>query len=210
MNNRSRRMILCSFCAAFLLCLSLPLTHLHAETKSMDTVTLDDSKENNPESKKGMVKLGGDQTTNKLTDKEEAPAHRKQFYIDENAVTYSEYERIMGEPPPGRYPGGESPVLSLTYRQAKDYCDRVGKRLPYDFEWEMAWGAGYRWRNPWSRHRANSYGRRGHDGYYPNHNDYGYNGTQGAWSYGSDDFSVYRDSHYSDDIYSKYGLRCAQ
>lgn len=227
MNNRSRRMISWSLGAAFFLWFFLPLIHLHAETRSMGTVVLVDSKEaqtshdienlqeNNQETPKGMVKVIEDQATKNLTDKKKKPVNLQPFYIDQNVVTYSEYERIMGEPPPGRYPGGESPVLSLTHRQAKDYCNRVGKRLPNVEEWEMTWGAGYRWHNPWVRHRANAYrGGNGFHGGYPSEeysgDGYGYYGKQGAWSYGSDDFSVYRDSHYSDDIYSKYGLRCAQ
>jgi uncharacterized caspase-like protein len=136
------------------------------------------------------------------------------FYMDVQEVTQKDYEQVMGKNP-SRFKGENLPVEKVTWQEAKEYCDRVGKRLPRETEWEMAWDAGYRWRSPWGHHRANSY-RGGYGdprGYppaeYPG-DDYGDNGTRGAWSYGSDDFSVYRDSHYSDDVYSKYGLRCAR
>lgn len=202
-------MIWGSLCVAFYLVFFLQ-SPLHAET-SQNT---ENHLENTPETPKGMVKVDGDQAAMNRADGGKAPFHHRPFYIDQYEVTYSQYLSIMGKPPPGEYAGGESPVLSLTYHQAKEYCDRVGKRLPIAMEWELAGRAGYRWRNPWGHYRGHSRGYGDPRGYpsveYPG-DGYGYYGKEGAWSYGqTDDFSVYRDSHYSDDVYSKYGLRCAR
>lgn len=170
-------------------------------------------KENNRGAPKGMVKIRGGQATRSLGGGKKVPVFLKPFYMDRSEVTYSEYENVMGEPPPGSYAGGQSPVISITYNQAREYCDRVGKRLPIEAEWGMAGSAGYSWQYPWG-YSANSYGSGYGGGYpsaeYPGDGD-GIYGKQGAWSYGpTEDFSVYRDSHSTENVLSQYGLRCAQ
>ena len=188
------------------------------EFKHEQVASLDPSvkpEENNRGAPKGMVKIGGGQATRSLGGGKKVPVFLKPFYMDRNEVTYSEYENMMGEPPPGSYAGGQSPVISITYNQAREYCNRVGKRLPIEAEWQMAGSAGYRWLYPWG-HSVNSYGsgygvQRGYpSAEYPG-DGYGIYGKQGAWSYGpTDDFSVYRDSHSTENVLSQYGLRCAQ
>ena len=108
---------------------------------------------------------------------EEGPEHKVTlgaFYVDQHEVTvrqYAVYLRETGGKPQLSKPAakGESPsvdadelpVVNITAREAKSYCEWAGKRLPTEAQWEAAarttdgrpfpWGA-----NPpiWGRSRA--------------------------------------------------------
>ncbi|MBI3814820.1 MAG: formylglycine-generating enzyme family protein [Nitrospinae bacterium] len=64
-----------------------------------------------------------------------------EFYIDKYEVTQREYEQVMGKNP-SRFKGSNLPVEQVTWHEAKEYCGKVGKRLPTEWEWEKAAKAG--------------------------------------------------------------------
>ena len=63
------------------------------------------------------------------------------FYIDKYEVTQREYEQVMGKNP-SSFKGSDRPVERVTWYEADEYCRKVGKRLPTEWEWEKAAKAG--------------------------------------------------------------------
>jgi hypothetical protein len=57
--------------------------------------------------------------------------------MDQHEVTQAEFERVM-ENNPSRFKGPNLPVDKATWYEASEYCGRVGKRLPTEWEWEFA------------------------------------------------------------------------
>jgi len=60
------------------------------------------------------------------------------FYIDKYPVTQAEFVRVMGYNPSLNKSDPNNPVDSVTQYVALEYCERVGKRLPTEAEWEYA------------------------------------------------------------------------
>ena len=92
---------------------------------------------------------------------DEAPAHRVHldaFYLDTHEVTQKQFQKVMGRNP-SEFTGGTLPVDSVTWYEARDYCARLGKRLPTEAEWEKAAKAGrstlYPWGNTMHSGKAN-------------------------------------------------------
>jgi len=65
----------------------------------------------------------------------------KEFYIDKYEITQREYEQVMGNNP-SFFKGTNNPVEQVTWYEADEYCRKVGKRLPTEWEWEKAAKAG--------------------------------------------------------------------
>ena len=82
----------------------------------------------------GSFLMGGEYET------DQAPAHEvflDAFYIDVKEVTQGDYESVMGFNP-SENKGIDLPVESLDWFEANDYCQKLGKRLPTEAEWEKA------------------------------------------------------------------------
>ena len=78
-------------------------------------------------------------------------ANVKTVCIDMYEVTQRQFESVMGDNP-SHFGGVQSrPVENVSWYQAKEYCQRLGKRLPTEWEWENAasskTGTKYYWGN---------------------------------------------------------------
>jgi formylglycine-generating enzyme required for sulfatase activity len=84
-----------------------------------------------------------------------------QFCIDQYEVTQAKYEQTMGTNP-SKFKGENNPVEQVTWHEAKAYCDKTGKRLPTEWEWEKAAKAGtttdYYWGKDSIENKANCFG----------------------------------------------------
>jgi formylglycine-generating enzyme required for sulfatase activity len=82
-----------------------------------------------------------------------------EFWIDRYEITNGDYKKFVdstdshppeywsdGEIPPGKR---DHPVMQVTWKQATEYCDWVGKRLPTEAEWEIAARGPFGWQYPW-------------------------------------------------------------
>ena len=68
-------------------------------------------------------------------------AHLSAFFIDKHEVTQEQFEKVMGNNP-SDFHGNNLPVEQVTWYEARDYCHKIGKRLPTEAEWEKAARAG--------------------------------------------------------------------
>jgi hypothetical protein len=68
----------------------------------------------------------------------EKPAHRvrlRPFYMDRTEVTTQAFRKFRPKYRPS-FSGGEKPATNVSWQEAHDYCQFVGKRLPSEAEWE--------------------------------------------------------------------------
>ncbi|NWF97588.1 MAG: SUMF1/EgtB/PvdO family nonheme iron enzyme [Nitrospirae bacterium] len=79
-------------------------------------------------------------TDDRTFDPIERPKHKvylDAFYIDKYEVTQKQYYEVMGENP-SFWLGSDLPVDSVSWKEAKTFCEKIGKRLPTEAEWEKA------------------------------------------------------------------------
>lgn len=79
-------------------------------------------------------------STNKNDDPNEKPAHTvylDAYYIDKYEVTQKQFRDVMGYNP-SLWIGSDLPVEKVSWFEAKEFCEKVGKRLPTEAEWEKA------------------------------------------------------------------------
>ena len=106
--------------------------------------------------------------------RDETPLHEvtlPAFKIDKVPVTmraFSKYQQATGQPPSREHDNALfnhplQPVVSLTWKQARDYCHWAKKRLPTEAEWEKAArgtdGRYYPWGNEADALNANIRGK---------------------------------------------------
>ena len=63
--------------------------------------------------------------------------HLDNFYIDKTEVTQQDYKEIMGGAK-FSFKGGNHPAEQISWYKAASYCEKLGKRLPSQEEWEKA------------------------------------------------------------------------
>jgi formylglycine-generating enzyme len=61
------------------------------------------------------------------------------YYIDKTEVTQKDYIEVMGKTK-FFFRGENHPAEQITWFKAKAYCEKIGKRLPTQLEWEKAAG----------------------------------------------------------------------
>lgn len=69
----------------------------------------------------------------------------KGFWLAQHPVSQAQWQAVMGENPSHfQNSDGSAPVDQVSWKDAQDFCRKVGLRLPLEAEWEYACRAGSR------------------------------------------------------------------
>ena len=60
------------------------------------------------------------------------------FFMDKTVVTQAQYIKVMGKNPSHFSGNDDRPVENVSWHDANEYANKVGKRLPTEAEWEYA------------------------------------------------------------------------
>jgi formylglycine-generating enzyme required for sulfatase activity len=85
----------------------------------------------------GEFMMGTDSQPSHPNEKPKHTVYLDAYYIDKYEVTQRQYKEVMGENP-SIWIGSDMPVEAVSWFEAKEYCEKVGKRLPTEAEWEKA------------------------------------------------------------------------
>lgn len=85
----------------------------------------------------GEFRMGSDASSDETPHKVDLSG----FFIDKTEVTQKAFKKVTGRNP-SDFIGDDLPVEQVTWYEARDYCRKIGKRLPTEAEWEKAarWG----------------------------------------------------------------------
>jgi formylglycine-generating enzyme required for sulfatase activity len=129
------------------------------------------------------------------------------FYMDTTEVTQKQYKRVMGENPSHFKDCPTCPVENVTWHEARTYCEKMGKQLPTEAQWEYACRAGSASINYWTDTSAQDYawyrdnsGQKTHPVGQKKPNNYGlYDMIGNVWEWCGDWFdSTYYEKKVSD------------
>ena len=118
--------------------------------------------------------------------------HLKGYYIDKTEVTQKEFKKVMG-PAKFFFKGENHPAEQINWYKANEYCQKIGKRLPSELEWEKAAKGGTTTKYFWSMKPDADYAWYGGDydlGHHPvgkkKPNNFGLHDTSGnVWEWTS-------------------------
>ena len=82
----------------------------------------------------GMALIPGGEFSSQTS---KTPLHIDTFYIDKTEVTQKSFITIMGHAN-FFFKGDYHPAEQINWFKAREYCEKTGKRLPTELEWEKA------------------------------------------------------------------------
>lgn len=116
------------------------------------------------------------------------------FYLDKYEVSQRAFEEVMGTNP-SKFKGDNLPVERVLWTEANRYCQKIGKRLPTEAEWEKAAKGGkntiYPWGDEVESGRANFCDTLCKKFIRVNHFDDGYQETAPVGSYPPNGYGLY-------------------
>jgi formylglycine-generating enzyme required for sulfatase activity len=89
----------------------------------------------------------------------EQPAHKvclDAFYLDKFEVSQRKWDAVM-KFNRSVFHKPEQPITHIKWREARQYCKKIGKRLPTEAEWEYSARAGSQTRFPWGENIDDDY-----------------------------------------------------
>jgi len=135
------------------------------------------------------------------------------FYMDKYEVTQREFQQVMGKNYSYFKGCPDCPVEKVTWFEAKEYCGKVGKRLPTEWEWEKAakagttttyyWGESESMMGDYAWYESNS-GSKTHPVGQKKPNNYGlYDMAGNVWEWTADWFKPYPGNTHPDENYGE-------
>ncbi len=129
--------------------------------------------------------------------KDEEPIHSVKldnYFLDIYEVTQQEYQRVIKKNP-SDFQGSNLPVERVSWYEAMEYCNKIGKRLPTEAEWEWAARGGkqstFSWGDDAESHRANFCDRTCDKRWKEKQFEDGYRHTAPVGSFPANDYGVH-------------------